>query len=85
MQVVVDDRELEAYEETAKTLGLTLSAWVRQTLRKAERDVSRGDVEAKLAAIERAYAWGGELGPAPNIDQMNAEIERGYMVSHDDL
>jgi hypothetical protein len=81
LQVVVDDTELHEYEETAKVLGLTLSAWVRQNLRKASRDVSRGDVEAKLAAIRRAASYSF---PAPDIAQMNKEIERGYLAPFDD-
>jgi hypothetical protein len=81
LQVVVDDTELHEYEETAKVLGLTLSAWVRQNLRKASRDVSRGDVEAKLAAIRRAASYSF---PAPDIEQMNEEIERGYLAPFDD-
>jgi hypothetical protein len=81
LQVVVDDTELHEYEETAKVLGLTLSAWVRQNLRKASRDVSRGDVEAKLAAIRRAASYSF---PAPDIEQMNKEIERGYLAPFDD-
>jgi hypothetical protein len=79
LQVVVDDTELHEYEETAKVLGLTLSAWVRQNLRKASRDVSRGDVEAKLAAIRRAASY-RDGPPSPDIEQMNAEIERGYLT-----
>lgn len=78
LQVVVDERELEAFEETARVLGLTLSEWVRQTLRTAERDVSRGDVQRKLAAIERACGY-PDRAPAPDIEQMNEEIERGYL------
>ena len=80
LQVVVGDDELSSYEKTASVLGLTLSGWVRQTLRRAQKDVSTGDVQAKLAAIERAFAHRG-VGPAPDIDQMNAEIEQGYLMS----
>jgi hypothetical protein len=49
--VVVKDEELEGYERTAQAVGLSMSEWVRQSLRAAERQVSTGDVEAKLAAI----------------------------------
>jgi len=76
LQVVVDDDELHAYEETAKAIGLTLSGWVRQSLRRARQEVSVGDVEAKLKAVRRAMQYSF---PAADIDQMNEEIERGYL------
>ena len=40
LQVVVKDEELERYERTAEAVGLTMSEWVRQSLRAAERQVS---------------------------------------------
>jgi ABC-type arginine transport system permease subunit len=76
MQVVVDDAELERYEETARALGLTLSEWVRQALRGAATAVSHGDIDSKLSALERAT---GHSFPAPDIDDMLAEIELGYV------
>lgn len=76
MQVVMEDAELERYEETARSLGLTLSEWARQVLRAAASTVSRSDVDAKRRAIERAAK---HSFPAPEIDEMLAEIERGYV------
>ncbi|MDQ6745868.1 MAG: hypothetical protein M3Z27_07650 [Actinomycetota bacterium] len=55
---------------------MTLSEWVRQTLRGAERDIFTGDVERKLTAIRRAADL--NLGPEVEIDQMISEIEAGY-------
>lgn len=75
LQVVVDDAELRRFRRVAKQAGLTLSEWVRQTLRRAERETSTGDVERKLEAIRRAAQY---EYPAPDIEQMNAEIEQGY-------
>ncbi len=75
LQVVVDDDELQAYEESASALGLTLSGWVRQSLRSAHQQVSGGDIDTKLAAVRRAFT---HSFPAPDIDTMLAEIERGY-------
>jgi hypothetical protein len=71
----MDDAELARLEETARGLGLTLSEWVRQVLRAAASTVSRSDVDAKRAAVARATR---HAFPAPDIDQMLAEIERGY-------
>ena len=76
LQVVIDDAELRRYEESAEALGLSLSAWVRLALRAAEREVAGGDVDQKLAAIREAF---GKSFPAPDIDTMLAELERGYL------
>jgi hypothetical protein len=75
LQVVLDDGELRRYEECAEAEGLTLSAWVRQSLRAAEREVSTADPGRKLAAIRAAYAYSF---PAPDIEVMLDEIEQGY-------
>ena len=74
LQVVVDEVELRRFQKVAEVRGLTLSEWVRQTLREAARDTSFGDVEAKLASIRRAVKING---PIADIDQMLEEIARG--------
>jgi hypothetical protein len=76
LQVIVDDEELRRYEHCAKAEGLTLAAWVRQALRAAEREVSLGDPDRKLAAIRAAYDYSF---PAPDIATMLDEIEQGYV------
>ncbi|HEV3309242.1 MAG TPA: antitoxin [Chloroflexota bacterium] len=78
LQVVVDDAEMERFEQTANALGLTVSEWVRRSLRIAQSEVSTGKVDEKLRVIREAYA---HQYPAPDIDQMLDEIERGYMSS----
>ncbi len=78
LQVVLDESELRDYEKSAKALGLTLSAWVRQALRAAEREIAIGDVDAKLEAIREASAYSF---PAPDVDTMLAEIEQGYLTA----
>jgi hypothetical protein len=75
LQVVLSDEELQRFEATANELGLTVSEWVRQALRAAEREVSLTASERKLSAIRAAIL---RSYPAPDIDQMNAEIEQGY-------
>jgi hypothetical protein len=76
LQVVLDEAELRRYERAAASLGLTLSAWVRQALRREERATSAGDVDSKLSAVRAASQ---HAFPAPDIDVMLAEIERGYL------
>ena len=78
LQIVVDEDEVRRFEECARAEGLTLSAWARQALRSAEREVSRGDPDRKLDTIRAAYQC---AFPAPDIAAMNDEIERGYVVA----
>lgn len=75
--MVVRDEDLERYVRTADAAGVTLSEWVRQALRVAERERSSGNMEAKLAAIRKAASY--EF-PEPDIDTMLAEIEAGRLA-----
>jgi hypothetical protein len=77
LQVVIGDDELERYSRTAGSLGLTVSEWVRQSLRRADRDVSSGDIEVKLAAIRKAASYSF---PVSDIDTLTAEIESGRLA-----
>jgi hypothetical protein len=79
LQVVVGDDELERYQRTAEATGQTVSEWVRQALRTAERETSSGDVEAKLAVIRKAASY--EIsGNEVDIDTMLAETEAGRLA-----
>ncbi len=71
----MENAELDAIRAAANEQGMTVSEWVRETLRAARRRVSDGDAERKLAAVRAAdrHAY-----PTADIDQMVAEIERGY-------
>ena len=75
LQVVMDEAEVGAYRRLAERDGLTLSEWVRQKLRRAERNETSGSVDRKLAAIRAAARHGF---PTADIDQMLREIESGY-------
>jgi hypothetical protein len=79
LQVVVKDDELERYERVADALGMTVSEWVRQSLREAEREVSTGDVERKLVAIRKAVSLETE-GREVDIETMLAETEAGRLA-----
>lgn len=74
LQVVVGESDLERYERSAQAAGQTLSEWARQAMNLAERRMSSGDVETKLAVIRKAATYNF---PAPDIDTMLAEIEMG--------
>jgi hypothetical protein len=78
LQIVVNDEEARRFELCAKAEGLTLSSWARQILRAAEREVSSGDPDRKLAAIRSAYQY---TFPAPDPSTMLEEIEQGYATA----
>ena len=71
----MDEQELEAIRAAALERGMSVSEWVRVTLHEARRKRSGGDADRKLAAIRAAdrHAY-----PTADIDDMVAEIERGY-------
>ena len=71
----MNEDELDAVRAAARERGLTVSEWVRETLREARSKVASGDAERKLAAIRAADRHGY---PTADIDHMLAEIERGY-------
>ena len=75
LQVVLDAKELAEIQKHARQRRMTTAEWVRQALRAARKSAPSGDARKKLAAIRAAthHAF-----PAPDIDQMLAEIERGY-------
>jgi hypothetical protein len=78
LQVVVKDEDLERYARTAEAVGLSMSEWVRQSLRVAERQVSTGDVEAKLAAIRKAASY--DFPVPPDVDTLLAEMEAARLA-----
>ena len=75
LQVLVGDDELRTIQRLARTERVTTAEWVRRRLREAleERHL---DTEHKLAVIRAATRY---RAPAPDIEQMNAEIEQGYV------
>jgi transposase-like protein len=75
LQVVLDDEEMAAVREVARRQGLTVSGWVRQALRRGRSSASVADPAQKLAAVR---AGARHCFPTADIDQMLAEIERGY-------
>jgi hypothetical protein len=75
LQVVMSESELKGYERIARAKGMALSAWVRQTLRAERQNEPGTSPERKLVAIRAAAQ---HRFPAPDVDQMLAEIARGY-------
>lgn len=76
LQVLFEEDELAEIRRVARARRMTVAEWVRQSLRQARAKESPGDVEAKRRAIRQAV---GHSFPTGDIEQMLAEIERGYV------
>jgi hypothetical protein len=76
LQVVLDERELRELRLAAARAGLTLSEWVRQSLRQARRAAAGGDAAGRLAIIR---AGAGHTFPTADVEQILREIEAGYL------
>jgi len=75
LQVLLDEAELRELRRVARARHLTVAEWVRQALRAARRREPVGEAGPKLAAIRRAAS---HSFPTADIDEMLADIERGY-------
>jgi hypothetical protein len=76
LQVLLDEPEWRELQRAARAEKTTVAEWVRRALRQARRGSSSKDVQRKIAAIRVAAR---HSFPAPDVDQMNREIERGYV------
>lgn len=75
LQVLLDEGEFRELRKLARRRGTTVAEWVREALRAARVRESPASVEQKLAVLRAAMAY--EF-PTADIEQMNAEIARGY-------
>lgn len=75
LQVVFDDQEIEEIRVVAQQHRMTVSEWVRQSLRDARRQEPTHSAATKLGAIERASQ---HSFPTGDIEQMLEDIARGY-------
>jgi macrodomain Ter protein organizer (MatP/YcbG family) len=76
LQVVLDAEEWQELQNIARRHRMTVSEWVRRTLREAREREPGGDLDAKLRAVRTAVH---HEFPAPDIEQMLEETERGYL------
>lgn len=74
--MILEDEELAEIQEVARRQRMTTAEWVRQALRAARRRQPGGDAHKRLEAIRTAAR---HSYPAPDIEQMLGEIERGYV------
>lgn len=81
LQVLLDDEELAEFQRLARRRRMTTADWVRTSLRAAREAEGGADVGQKLAAIRRAVR---HEFPTGEVDEVLAEIERGYAIGSDD-
>lgn len=77
LQVVLDDEELEEIRAVAERKRLTVSEWVRRTLREARSREPARSTEAKLETLRRASRHDFPTG---DIGQLLEEIASGYLA-----
>lgn len=75
LQVLIPEPEMDEIRMVAEREHVSVGEWVRRALREARSHYSSRDPQAKLKSVRKAAAYSF---PAPDIDQMLAEIERGY-------
>jgi hypothetical protein len=77
LQVLLDDRELQEIRQSARRQRMTTAEWVRRALRAARRGEPRTAARKKLEVVRAAAR---HAFPAPDMEQMLGEIERGYLA-----
>jgi len=75
LQVLLADRDYKEIQRLAKAKNLSIAEWVRQALEAARRKQPIGDAARKIDSIRSAARHDY---PTADIEQMNAEIARGY-------
>ena len=75
LQVVMNERELREIQRISRRRGVTVAEWVRTTLRAARQQEPGGDISKRLQVVRAAAQ---NSFPTADIEQMVAEIERGY-------
>jgi predicted 2-oxoglutarate/Fe(II)-dependent dioxygenase YbiX len=78
LQVLFEDAEMEDLQDAARRRRISVSEWVRGAVREAHRREARGDMASQLDAVRAATR---HEFPTADVDEMLAEIERGYMAS----
>ncbi len=78
LQVILQDPEYKEIQKAADAQRLSIAAWVRQALTAARRREPVGNVGKKLDAVRAAAR---HSYPTSDINDMLAEIERGYGVA----
>ena len=75
LPVVLEDRELAIIQRVARAQHLTVSDWVRRTLRTAQEAYPTVDAGKKIQVVREAVQHGY---PTSDIQGMLRDIEQGY-------
>jgi hypothetical protein len=75
LQVLLKEPEYREIRQAARARNMSVAEWVRQALSLARRTQPSGSVGKKIEAVRTAARF---EYPTADIDQMLAEIERGY-------
>lgn len=75
LQVVMSEEEYREIREAAERRRMTVSEWVRRTLRRARSEEPATDVGAKLEVVRSAARHDY---PTADVPQMLREIQAGY-------
>ncbi len=75
LQVLLDEKEYREIGRLARQREISVAEWVREALRAARTEEPLSDRDAKLKAIRAAAR---SAFPTADVDQMLAEISRGY-------
>ena len=67
---------MEEVRRSARRAGMSVSEWVRRAIRRARRQETDPKVARQLAAIKKALTYNF---PTSDMDQIKAEIIRGYL------
>jgi hypothetical protein len=76
LQVLLDEREYGEIQKIARRHRVTVSEWVRNALRYMCRRESLRPADRKLEAVRAAVR---HEFPTADMEQMLAEIDRGYL------
>jgi hypothetical protein len=75
LQVILDDGEMTEIRTIARRRRMTVADWVRGALRAAKAEEPVSDSGRKLRALSAATS---HSFPTADIEEMLAQIERGY-------
>jgi hypothetical protein len=75
LQVILQDTEYREIQRVARARRMSIAQWVRQALAAARRYEPLGDTGKKLDTVREAAR---QEFPSGDIEQILAEIERGY-------
>ncbi len=77
LQVILDDTEYREVSRAARRKGLSVSEWVRRSLRDTRSAEPASDRGKKLAVVRAAARHDF---PTADIAQMLRELEQGYVT-----